>query len=176
MKFNFLNKKAKTEENDMAEMIKGNIRYMIDFQTLPSLFFMEKQLFIENVENQRESFFADIFQCEMEEYNREFPKQKFKAIPSDFSVMREQRDNLIIYYITNHPDAGECMVYAEKFVIVAKYEKDDFVDANLYTVEKTPIGDMVVIGGMDKGNHLNYGTVKNTYEDIVHRCIEVFLN
>ena len=62
MKFNFLNKKAKTEENDMAEMIKGNIRYMIDFQTLPSLFFMEKQLFIENVENQRESFFADIFQ------------------------------------------------------------------------------------------------------------------
>lgn len=146
------------------------IRYQIDFQMIPSLFYENKDGFRTHLLMAPESILADVYTNAHRKLQGGTPGLRFITFrPVDFLVQKRSysSDRQLVYVSVPKPaeDDGS-HVYCEAFALVSVGDT-----ISLYTVEKSVFGTSC-IGSVDRtGSHHNLGSVgKSTKENVEMLC------
>ena len=146
------------------------IRYQIDFQMIPSLFYENKDGFCTRLLMAPESILADVYTNAHRKLQGGTPGLRFLTFrPVDFLVQKRSysSDRQLVYVSVPKPaeDDGS-HVYCEAFALVSVGDS-----ISLYTVEKSVFGTSC-IGSVDRaGSHHNLGSVgKSTKENVEMLC------
>lgn len=146
------------------------IRYQIDFQIIPSLFYENKDGFRTQLLMAPESVLADVYTNAHRELQGGTPGLRFISFrPVDFLVQKRSYsgDRQLVYVAVPSPaeDDGS-HVYCEAFALVNTCDS-----ISLYTVEKSVFGTSC-IGSVDRtGAHHNLGSAgKSTKENVEMLC------
>lgn len=146
------------------------IRYQIDFQMIPSLFYENKDGFRTRLLMAPESILADVYTNAHRKLQGGTPGLRFITFrPVDFLVQKRSYsgDRQLVYVSVPKPaeDDGS-HVYCEAFALVSVGDS-----ISLYTVEKSVFGTSC-IGSVDRtGGHHNLGSAgKSTKENVEMLC------
>ncbi len=146
------------------------IRYQIDFQMIPSLFYENKDGFRTHLLMAPESILADVYTNAHRKLQEGAPGLRFITFrPVDFLVQKRSysSDRQLVYVSVPKPaeDDGS-HVYCEAFALVSVGDS-----ISLYTVEKSVFGTSC-IGSVDRtGSHHNLGSAgKSTKENVEMLC------
>lgn len=146
------------------------IRYQIDFQMIPSLFYENKDGFRTRLLMAPESILADVYTNAHRKLQGGTPGLRFITFrPVDFLVQKRSysSDRQLVYVSVPKPaeDDGS-HVYCEAFALVSVGDS-----ISLYTVEKSVFGTSC-IGSVDRtGSHHNLGSAgKSTKENVEMLC------
>ena len=142
------------------KMKLSGVRYSLDFNFLPEMFYETPAEFFNALEQGKEEFISNIFNEFYKGVNEKLFKDNpivFK--PEDFKITKYLLAKSKFLYYIELPKQEDAMVWAEAyglgFDLKIAYESE----LKFFTVEKTQNGPYMLCGVALDNTHINYGQV-----------------
>ena len=158
----------------MSEQKKPGIRYGLDFDLIPDLFYSEPAQFFNAIEIAKEKFFLNIFT----EFYKHANETIFKDNPvsfklEDFKITKYMLAKSKFMYYVEVPDVCEdslvwCKAYGFVFDLKIAHESE----FRYFTIEKTDSTHMLCSVFPDKSK-CNYGNASDNIEANVDKMLKI---
>ncbi len=153
----------------------NNVRYSLDFDFIPEMFYETPAEFFNALERGKEEFLCNIFNEFYRGVNERFCKDSpivFK--PSDFKITKYLLAKSKFLYYVEVPEKHEgamvwCEAYGFAFDLKIAYESE----LKFFTIENSDMGNRMLCGVTTDKKHLNYGKATDTMDDNADKMLKI---
>ena len=159
----------------MEKFNLNDVRYALDFDFIPEMFYETPAQFFNALEQGKEAFLCNVFNDFYEGVNEKYFKENpivFK--PEDFKITKYLlAKSKFLYYIEVPEKHDGAKVWCDAFGFGFDLKIVEESELKYFTVEKTDFGTHMLCGVSADKKHINYGNAATTIDDNADKMLKI---